>query len=349
MNFAALVIGKDIRGQLAPFMRNSCNEPEKRYMVFYDQEDALLHWYENGSQERIVMPDGRLVIPWDDDDPFPPHPAPEHLEKRVIVFKETYATFEDFAREWCGYKERDEIYNRYGIWQNPNGKWDWFMIGGNWTGFFKLKEGRKGVLGKPGVFRKEITDESWADQAHKDDIDFDQMRNEAEKRAIKNYDAVQEAIRDTPPNESLELMTALYVKDRKQIELALRFLDEISYTPSTEWFGLVTTHYRWGRTQLEEALKMYEDQPRVKKFREFAMSEKGRKMDFFGSVDDFNIPREQYVQNARNGAVATLAVVKDGKWHERGEKDRETWHSIFSELLNELQGDELLTVVDCDR
>jgi hypothetical protein len=223
------------------------------------------------------------------------------------------------------------------------------MIGGNWTGFFKLKEGRKGVLGKPGVFRKAITDESWADQAHKDDIDFDQMRNEAEKRAIKNYDAVQEAIRDTPPNESLELMTALYVKDRKQIELALRFLDEISYTPSTEWFGLVTTHYRWGRTQLEEALKMYEDQPRVKKFREFAMSEKGRKMDFFGSVDDFNIPREQYVQNARNGAVATLAVVKDGKWHERGEKDRETWHSIFSELLNELPGDELLTVVDCDR
>ena len=67
MSFAALVIGEDIRGQLAPFMRNSCNEPEKRYMVFYDEEDALLHWYENGSQERIVMPDGRLVIPWDDD------------------------------------------------------------------------------------------------------------------------------------------------------------------------------------------------------------------------------------------------------------------------------------------
>jgi hypothetical protein len=40
---------------------------------------------------------------------------------------------------------------------------------------------------------------------------------------------------------------------------------------------------------------MYEDQPRVKKFREFARSEKGRKMDFFEPVDDFNIPREQYL------------------------------------------------------
>ena len=155
--------------------------------------------------------------------------------------------------------------------------------------------------------------------------------------------------RDTPPNESLELITALYVEDREQIELAHRFLDEIGSVTPTEWFDIVTTHYRWGRTQFEDALKMYEDQPRVKKFREFAMSENGRKMDLFGPVDDFNIPGEQYVQNESNGAVGTLAVVKDGKWHERGEKDRETWHSIFFELLNELPGDELLTVVECDR
>ena len=95
---------------------------------------------------------------------------------------------------------------------------------------------------------------------------------------------------DTPPNESLELITALYVEDREQIEEALSFLAEIGSVTPTEWFDIVTTHYRWGRTQLEEALEMYEDQPRVKKFREFAMSEKGRKMDLFGPVDDFNIP-----------------------------------------------------------
>lgn len=141
----------------------------------------------------------------------------------------------------------------------------------------------------PGLFTKAVTDESRTDQAQKDDIDFDQMRNEAEKCAIENYDAVQEAIKDTPPNESLEVITAPYVE---------------------------------GGKQFEEARKIYEDQPMVKEFHKFAMSEKGRKMGFFESVDDFNIPREQYVQNARNQAVTTFAVVKDGKWYERGEKDR---------------------------
>lgn len=141
MHFTALVIGEDIDGQLAPFMEYCCGEPEKRFVVFYDAEDAMLYRYENQSEERIIMPDGR---PWEAEDPFEPEPVPEHLEKQIIPFKEKYATFEDFARGVYGYNERDETYNRYGFWQNPNAQWDWYLIGGRWTGFFKLRKGRKG-------------------------------------------------------------------------------------------------------------------------------------------------------------------------------------------------------------
>ena len=67
MNFAALVIGKDIGGQLAPFMRNSCNEPEKRYMMFYDQEDALLHSYKRCLANFVLVGSyaGRCNMPQD--------------------------------------------------------------------------------------------------------------------------------------------------------------------------------------------------------------------------------------------------------------------------------------------
>lgn len=76
-------------------------------------------------------------------------------------------------------------------------------------------------------------------------------------------------------------------------------------------------------------------------------------------VGDFLAPhlREQHIQNARNGAIATFAVLKDGKWYERGsmgwwgcvadEKNKEEWYNEFSSLIDSLPDDTLLTIVDC--
>lgn len=35
---------------------------------------------------------------------------------------------------------------------NPDSKWDWYELGGRWTGYFKTKNG-EGKLGNPGVFK----------------------------------------------------------------------------------------------------------------------------------------------------------------------------------------------------
>lgn len=47
------------------------------------------------------------------------------------------------------------------------------------------------------------------------------------------------------------------------------------------------------------------------------------------------MPRNAYIQDARDNAIATFAVVKDGEWHERGnigwfgmvsdEKNKDDW------------------------
>jgi hypothetical protein len=62
----------------------------------------------------------------------------------MVPFKEP-TDFEEYAREWHGRTER-MIPNRFGYWQNPNAKWDWYEVGGRWAGF-KLNFGRRGGLG----------------------------------------------------------------------------------------------------------------------------------------------------------------------------------------------------------
>ena len=64
---------------------------------------------------------------------------------------------------------------------------------------------------------------------------------------------------------------------------------------------------------------------------------------------------ESYVK--RHTSFATFAVVKDGKWYEKGqmgwwgivadEKDQSIWEEEFSKLLEDLPDDTLLALVDC--
>lgn len=58
-----------------------------------------------------------------------------------------YDRIEDFINDYHGYvlnKEKDA----YGYYYNPNAKWDWFELGGRWSGMIKLKEGKRGLKGK---------------------------------------------------------------------------------------------------------------------------------------------------------------------------------------------------------
>jgi hypothetical protein len=77
----------------------------------------------------------------------------------------------------------------------------------------------------------------------------------------------------------------------------------------------------------------------------------------FNDMDEFVESKADYVQNARNSAISTFAVVKDGTWYEKGEmgwwglvsneQDQDDWNRQFSELLDSLTDDTLLSVFDC--
>jgi hypothetical protein len=321
---------------MAPFMENCCAEPDKMYMQFYDLEDEYLKDYEEGSREMVVMPDGRLLLPWDEafkkkptkEDPFPQAKAPEDLPRKQVPFKESYSTFEEFVKEWHGRAARDETYNRYGYFQNPNAKWDWYEIGGRWAGFFQLKKGHVGALGKQYNFTGELEkSQTRADMCFKNAVDFEAMRRECEGKAAVRYDKVMEAIKLTPVADSWEMILAEF---------------DLKNNPK----------------DIDVAREKYHDQPRVKAFQELTRSEGG--ISLFGwmaGVEEYQIPREQYLLNARNNAAVPFAVIKDGKWNESGtmgwwgittnEKDPETWNAMVNKLYDELPDQTLLVICDC--
>ena len=125
-HFTVLVIGADYEKELRPFQENNMEDCPKEFLEFNDEEDELRQQYETDGTEYIIMPDGRKLLPWDDEFKIPgtigmganTHKVPEHLERRRIPHMETFATFEEFVEGWHGYERRDPEKGRYGYWEN---------------------------------------------------------------------------------------------------------------------------------------------------------------------------------------------------------------------------------------
>jgi len=212
---------------------------------------------------------------------------------------------------------------------NPERKWDWYSVGGRWNGFFKLKPLAVGVVGTPGAQTMnsdyEPPTDDRADICMKGDIDIEGMRDEAAAKAAERYDLFDTVTSGLPMPLSWQLM------------------QEKHRTGETDEDGEPVVN--WDAAQNE-----FHDQPAVKALRD-------NRETVWYEIDDFLVPREDYIRRFRDSAFVTFAVVKDGVWYERGrmgwfgmvsgEKGRDDWNRQFSELIDSLPDDTMLTVVDC--
>ena len=140
----------------------------------------------------------------------------EELEERFKAFKEEnkekieegkgdywvkYRTCseEEWVENWEGlYLNKEKT--KYGYYANPNAKWDWYVIGGRWSGMLKLKPNSEGDLKEPDCFGicedldkerikqyNENKEKRCVDSALKKDVDF--SRDEEEhKRAVRFWE-----------------------------------------------------------------------------------------------------------------------------------------------------------------
>jgi hypothetical protein len=108
---------------------------------------------------------------------------------KKIALKDRYPDYEEYLRDWHGVED-DE---RQGYDYNPKAKWDWYQLGGRWTGYFKLKPGKKGDLGEYSLVSEHRAEFGTADQALKKDIDFDKMEHEQFEKSSETYDKFEAA------------------------------------------------------------------------------------------------------------------------------------------------------------
>lgn len=154
-HFTVIVIGENPESQLELFSENLEMEP---YQKFLDSEDVkrMAEFYDVSSTDLNALA--------------------AHLE------------------DWCGEAggiEDGRLF--YLSTYNPNSKWDWYQLGGRWTGYFKTKSSTVGVTGEPGLLTADAT-QGYADQLYKRDIDVAGMRDEAAARALARWDLANSLI-----------------------------------------------------------------------------------------------------------------------------------------------------------
>lgn len=323
-HFTVLVIGENPEEQLAPFQENNMGDCPKEYLEFNNTEDEMKEEYENDTTEVIEVPGGKLVSKYDDSfyntkkGSFEREFAlPKGCVLKTVPFTEMYKTFDEFAEDYHGYKERDSLTGKYGYWENPNAKWDWHSLGGRWTGIFKCKQYAEGVLGTPGVFNNEPRP-GYCDQLRISEIDFEGMREDAAKEAEDTFDKVMKVIngRELPPR----------------------------------WDDV---RKKYAEDDIQKARDEYHNHSVIRDLqKENIMPFLEELRDVYCDFD-----KEKYIQKQKDTCISTFAVIKDGIWYERGsmgwwgivsdEKESSKWEEEFQKLISNLPPDTLLSVYDC--
>lgn len=328
-HYTCLVVGDNPEDQLIPFQENNMGTCPKEYLEFKDIEDESRKDYEKDTTNCFVSPTGEIRSMFDEEFRNPEYevfsidnkvekyipPAGWHHED--VPVKTLYPTFEEYMENYCGNK-KDEVLGRYGYWENPNAKWDWYQLGGRWGGFFTNKDGEE------------------VDTELIENIDFKTKWAENYKLAVRVFNHVQKFIKGTP-----------------------------TLTP---WNEIREEEKEKGEDgHIERAREIYRVQPRAKALEEMQTEMRNNReryseemhnhVGWLSDYEDFNKDRETYAKDYADNCQKTFAVLMDGRWHERGkmgwwacvsdEKDRETWSSIWDNIINKLPKDTRLSVYDC--
>lgn len=266
------------------------------------------------------------------------HYLPERFTEIEIPYAEVYSFYEylteceDIAPLEIGETPTDDHKYEYVLHDNkeviqvirrtnPNAKWDWYMVGGRWTGYFKLKENGIGEMGEKS-WASSPTENGYVDKLYKKDIDIIGMEKEAIEKAEKEWDYIHEAIKS-------------YEKPNKW----KYYLDSIN------------DDYPMDQARID-----YKNQDAIKAFREVT-NKNDSPVSPFTMINDFLLSKEDYVTIAKNSIITPFAFVKDSTWYEKGkmgwwsivqdEKEQTDWNTKFMKMFKELPDDTLITIVDC--
>lgn len=332
-HFSVLVIGLDYERQLAPYHEYECTGRDDEYVVDVDVTEEVVTYYDK-PQKVVRLASGEFLSRCDeklytgapkdklDSKKFELPAGAEELELSAAEAR-TYGlgplTMEEACESWCGGVIRDGRCLKH---TNPGAKWDWYVLGGRWTGSFKLKPEARGLTGRAGL----MTDPAapgYADQALRGDVDLDQMRNDAEVKARYLW-------------EETRKLTGGLTWETWDDTLVRYCGSEEKRDPS----------------KIDLAREEYHGQPALE-----LLKASGKDAYRWDTNDDLTLDLDKFIKLQRDRACAHFAFVRDGQWTERGdmgwfgmaanELSDGQWLPMFNKMLDELPDDTLLSVVDC--
>lgn len=244
---------------------------------------------------------------------------------KEIVEKNVYENIDEYAKNYHGYFKNEK--GQYGYNTNPNAKWDWYQLGGRWTGFFKMKPSKTGIQGEPGLMT-DFASNGYTDSALKKDIDFEGREQEKIKQAEKEYSIMENLFNGKIPRIKYTW---------KEIIDGTLFL-KMSIDEKRDFF--------WGQIPELETIRKRED-----------LTTEERTLIAWFQPEDWNYTKEEYIEIAKKSTHVTFAVLLDGKWYEKGEmgwwgcvsneKEKDVWTKEFYNLLKKIPEDSRLSVYDC--
>lgn len=284
MSHFTVLVIGDVEENLAPFHEYECTGIEDEYVVFVETE--------------------------------------RDIEKEYKKHKKDYSTIEDFARDYYGYHQNEE--GKWGRMTNPNAKWDWWSVGGRWSGsFFLLKHGATGaIIGESSVFGNK----TGIDGVQLKFIDWEAMKEREEKKAKEYWESIEAAFGGVIPQ------------------------------PEVSWAEFIDENGKYKDMPIDEKRRLYHEQPALVKLEE-ARKEYSSLFGYFFELEAFAGKKEDYIRRRGEPADKLHSVVVNKTWYQKGEmgwfgmsfgdKEDDEWIKEFNEIISKCNEDDYATLVDC--
>lgn len=230
-----------------------------------------------------------------------------------------------------------KVFNR----TNPNAEWDWYQLGGRWSGALKAKPGAtSGVRGsKSWTNGEDEVPAEYFDMLKKSEIDLTGMtedrvagRRQAWEDTCAKYRALMED--DTIDSAFIDEMRKSILAEKKMRFKAWEEL-EVAEGERKQAF------WDWLAERMPERF--------IKANQIFG----GWFSGISGSEDYASI--EDWIQDV--APLSTYAVLKDGEWYAKGEMGwfgmsddkltEDQWTEKMRELIEGLDDDDVVAIVDC--
>lgn len=201
------------RDNLYDYLERFCEQTEDRdYLEFYDETEEYKNDYER-KKTFIRMPNGSIVEEYDyrfsslytlkDGQVYKSEFGKDKKYKRTkkakkmkvlpeYSFKKIYKTFDDFAQKYrrLTYHQEEDA---YGYYYNPDGQYDWCVVGGRWANQVLVKANVEDIVENDSIFRdidkKPLAPKGykWVSGAKKGDIEWELMKKIAIKENVRMY------------------------------------------------------------------------------------------------------------------------------------------------------------------